>query len=147
METGDPLPPVRKQDHAVFRPVASYTSHHPKNVWAAVEGDGGARHHSAQVVSASAAQGGISADRMGAISMSRARRSPEMGGSSSSSTQERVARAAESLIGSPPSLRKYRRMSGCSLGVEQTLLKLPLVNHKALSWRHLVENKNLVIGK
>src|SRR5437899_2161546 len=82
MEAGDPLPSVWRQGHEVFRPGASDTSHHTKNARAAVEGDGGRWHCSANVVSAGAAQSGIPADGVGAISLSRTRRYPKMGGSS-----------------------------------------------------------------
>jgi hypothetical protein len=82
MEAGNPLPSLWRQGHTVFRPGASNTRHYTKDARAAVEGDGGRWHCSANVVSASAAESGIPSDEMGTISMSCARRPPKMGGSS-----------------------------------------------------------------
>ncbi len=41
VEAGDLVPPVRGKDHAILRPGTSHTSHHAKDAWAAVEGNGG----------------------------------------------------------------------------------------------------------
>src|SRR5689334_3726088 len=78
MEAGNPFPSVWRQGHAVFRPGASDTCHYAKNARAAVEGDAGRWHRSANLVSASAAESGIPSDEMGAISMSCARCHPKM---------------------------------------------------------------------
>src|ERR1700758_2051506 len=82
MEAGNPLPPVWRQGHAVFRPGASDTCDYTKDARATVESDGGRWHCSANIVSASAAESGIPSDEVGPISMPCARCHPKMGGSS-----------------------------------------------------------------
>src|SRR5437879_4400134 len=52
MEACDLVPPIRRKGNEIFRPGASDTSHYAEVVRAAVEGDGGRWHRSANRISA-----------------------------------------------------------------------------------------------